>query len=218
MNDIITDFSKNFNKPETEVTAAWELAKEQAKNLYADTDEEYFPYVVSLVKKNIAVDQEQKNMDGEQKTSLFTDPPETSQGMAPASPTFMSSKQEDVKDILMFFAETEYRYKFLEEFLINLSKKFPNFKEAKEVSRMLSEAIEKISGTLKEDGEGGDAGGTVTSSSFDAAPFDGGRSRKDWKRDWDSQKPKSPQCKNKKNKKKKGKFYRLVDLSGVDKD
>jgi hypothetical protein len=323
-NDIITDFSKVYKKDQNMVSSAWELAKQQAKDKYSDSDEEYFPYVVSLTKQNLNVEQEENPIVADdEKQSLFTTPPETS-NMKPKSSTFM--KQEAITDLeymdwklkssnkiaivrfliqdklyqmefnyikegqsnwiyewnmlakqgidslvtvsieqlnsdnsyqkiavnknnlstenkpaltkvmlqafleyfkdynkakdiqyFIFTAESQVRYEFLKEFIKSLHTKYTNIKEVEEVSKSLSKPFKKVlacrnsNAKLKEDDAGGgDTGGTVTSGSFDSAPFDAGRKRKDWKKDWDSQKPE-------KTKKEKVRRFRLIDLSSIDK-
>lgn len=79
MNDIIQDFTQTLNKSQSEVSAAWDLAKEQALSKYKDSDEEYFPYVVSLTKQYLNQGQEDNKVKmGGQKTSIFSDPPQNS--------------------------------------------------------------------------------------------------------------------------------------------
>jgi len=101
----------------------------------------------------------------------------------------MFNKAKDVQYI-MFTAETQPRYIFMKEFIKKFHAKYSNFSEVEEISKLLSKNFVKViacknsSAKLKEE-DGGDSG-TVSSGSFDAAPFDAGRTRKDWKKDWDS--------------------------------
>lgn len=73
-NDIINAMSKQFNQDSSYVSKAWDLAKEQAKGVYPETSEEYYPYVVQLVKQNLTP---QKAVPTD-KSSLFRDSPDMS--------------------------------------------------------------------------------------------------------------------------------------------
>lgn len=52
-NDIVDSFANQYKKSKQDVEAAWEFAKNQAEEKYSASDEEYFPYVTSIVKKMI---------------------------------------------------------------------------------------------------------------------------------------------------------------------
>ncbi len=122
----------------------------------------------------------------------------------------MFNKAKDVQYI-MFTAETQSRFIFMKEFIKKFHTKYTNFSEVEEISKLLSKNIIKIlacrnsSAKLKEEDGGSDSSGTVSSDAFDASPFDAGRTRKDWKKDWDSQ--------VKKGTPKKEKRYRVIDTS-----
>lgn len=319
MNDIVTDLTNTTKKPQSEVSAAWDLAKQQALSKYRDNDEEYYPYVVSLTKQYLDQQEQDKNIGGE-KTSIFSTPPQNSPYKPSSNKSGIFTEQEEyldwkinstekkarvrflivdklyemtfnhikegqvgwnyewqplvkqginsvvvttieqlngdinnqkisvnknniqtenkdmifkammkcfehyfkdfnkAKDIqyFLFTTETEFRYKFIREFINRFfSKKYSKFQIVDEVGKSISRnlrrvvAIKNSDAKLKEktivEDEGGDSSGTVMSGSFDAAPFDAGRKRKDWKKDWDSQKPK-----------KKEKKIRIVNLSLVD--
>lgn len=96
-NDIINNMSSAFKKNQTEVQKAWDLAKEQAKAKYNDTQEEYFPYVVSLTKNILGQNTQeiQNDMNAPvEKQSIFTDPGEVS--------SYAPRQAEAIKDLEYF--------------------------------------------------------------------------------------------------------------------
>lgn len=49
--DTVKAFAQKFNVPEATVEKYWEVAKEEArKQGYAETDEDFYPYVVGIVR------------------------------------------------------------------------------------------------------------------------------------------------------------------------
>lgn len=233
MNDIITDLSTSSSQDQSTVNAAWEFAKTQALSKYSDTDEEFFPYVTSLTKQLISRDQEENPVEGNEMESMFTEPSPTT-NYAPKKPFMKQEKIEDIsdkKDRNPKYCQTEIIFDMIkgleskdmcdEEIVHSLGMRLKvSPQEAFEILSLyqLSDGKEQVVDLGKDVDlstvtiiikeakvKVKEEDGTVTSGSFDAAPFDAGRNRAKWKSDWESQKPKS-----------KGKKKRFVDLSGVD--
>jgi len=113
MNDIITDLTNTTKKPQGEVSAAWDLAKQQALSKYRDSDEEYYPYVVSLTKQYLNQQQQDKNIQG-QKTSIFSQPPQNSTYKPnPNSESMFTESNEDYLDWKISSTEKLARVRFL---------------------------------------------------------------------------------------------------------
>jgi hypothetical protein len=103
MNDIIPELSKSTKQDQSTVTNAWELAKAQAKAEYSETDEEYYPRVVSLTKQFLKPKQNQDSMSPNEQESKFTEPEDahttTSMFRNPPPTSTMQPKQEEILDL-----------------------------------------------------------------------------------------------------------------------